>query len=79
VKTSGPLVATMGQPPVVTVVLQGEGFADRVRGAIPAPYQDKALRSAMDDRLVADLKARFDKSVVDFWADFKASKSPGGS
>ena len=79
VKTSGPLVATLGQQLVVTVVLQGEGFDERVRGAIPAPYQEKALRSAMDDRLVAGLKARFDKSVVDFWADFKASRSPGGS
>jgi hypothetical protein len=79
VKTSGPLVATLGQPPVVTVVLQGEGFDERVRGAIPAPYQEKALRSAMDERLVAGLKARFDKSVADFWADFKASKSPGGA
>jgi hypothetical protein len=78
VKTSGPVVATLGQSPVVTVVLQGEGFADRVRAAIPASYQEKALSATMSDQLVADLKARFDKSVADFWADFKASKPPAG-
>ena len=77
VKTSGPLVVTWGQPPVVTVILQGADYLDRVRAAIPAEYQDKALASTIDAQALADLRARFDRSVADFWAEFKRSRQTG--
>ncbi|GAA1778193.1 hypothetical protein GCM10009681_56490 [Luedemannella helvata] len=77
VKTSGPLVATWGQPPVVTVVLQqGADYPDRVRAAIPAEYQEKALAATINPDALADLRTRFDRSVAEFWAAFKASNPP---
>lgn len=71
-KTSGPLVATWGQPLAVQVIVQGDGYPDRVRTAIPPPYYETALGSAIDERALAELRTRFDASVAEFWAAFRA-------
>ncbi|GAA1805823.1 hypothetical protein GCM10009682_29580 [Luedemannella flava] len=78
VKTSGLLIAT-GQPPVVQVVAEGADYAGRVRAAaIPAQYLDKALATSISQQALTDLRARFDVSVKEFWAAFKASNPPAG-
>jgi hypothetical protein len=67
-KTSGPLVATWGQPPTVQIIVPGDGYSQRVRAAFPRQYHERALGSAIDPQALADLRTRFDASVAEFWA-----------
>jgi hypothetical protein len=60
VRYSGPLTANFGDPPVVSVVQPGEGFADRVHTVIPQRYWDRATGPFRDEAALAELRRRFD-------------------
>jgi hypothetical protein len=63
-KLTGPLVVTLAaDPPTVTVVEGGENFEQRVRAAIPAPYQEDALRAALTEKNLDDLKQRYEDAA----------------
>jgi hypothetical protein len=61
-KLSGPMSMKLTEPPEITVVEAGPGFQDRVRGLIPPPYQEEALKELLDDDQMRDLRKRFDEA-----------------
>jgi hypothetical protein len=59
VRYSGPLTATLGDRPVLSVVQPGEGYPQRVQAMIPEPYRDRATGPFTDQRALAQLRSRF--------------------
>ena len=61
VKTAGPLVADMGDPPQIRVVESGLGYQERLAQMIPERYRARAAEDFGDGSLVAALRARYDR------------------
>lgn len=60
VRYSGPLTASLGDPPVVSVVQPGEGFQERVHTVIPQRYWTRATGPFLDKAALSDLRRRFE-------------------
>jgi hypothetical protein len=59
VRYSGPLTATLGNRPVVSVVQPGEGYPQRIQAMIPERYRDRAMGPFTDEPALAQLRSRF--------------------
>ncbi len=59
IRYSGPLAATLGDRPVVSVVQPGEGYPQRVQAMFPEQYRDRAMGPFTDERALAQLRSRF--------------------
>lgn len=59
VRYSGPLTATLGGRPVVSVVQPGEGYPQRVQAMFPEPYRKRAMGPFTDERALVELRNRF--------------------
>jgi hypothetical protein len=59
IRYSGPLAATLGDRPVISVVQAGEGYPQRVQAMIPERYRDRATGPFTDERALAELRRRF--------------------
>jgi hypothetical protein len=66
VKLAGPVIMDMAtDPPGIRVVEASEGvmFVDRLRQMFPSRYAEMALKEALTDSEMADLRRRYDDAA----------------
>jgi hypothetical protein len=63
-KLTGPIAVTLAaDPPTITVAEGGEGYRERVRALIPAPYVEQAYNASLTPEGMRELIRRYEEAA----------------